>query len=457
MNRYFLKNSLGYFFVLALLSLSCKKVLEVKSNQKLATLTNIGELQSLLEDQTLLNDNQSSSVESAADDYFLETSDWKSLSETNRNLYTWNKENQFVSNGSNDWVKMYTGVFYANTVLDHIDGIARSSGDEQEWNTVKGHALFLRSRCFFQLALIWAEGYDKSNSKELLGIPLRLNSNYNENSVRANLYDTYNRIVADLKTAAKLLPVTPIHVVRPSKPAAYGYLARVYLSMGETDSCFKYVNLSLNLKSDLLDYNSNSGINPSAQYSFLRFNPEVVYDSGTGGTPQTLVFGKINPDLYDSYHENDLRKTLYHRGNSTINIFKGSYQGTSSLAYGIATDELYIMRAECYARLNRVSEALADINKVLVNRWKKGMTFIPVTAVDSKEALHKILIERRKSLVFRGLRWMDIKRLNREGAGIILKRNLDGQEYILLPNSLGYAMPIPEDIIAISGMKQNPR
>ena len=66
-----------------------------------------------------------------------------------------------------------------------------------------------------------------------------------------------------------------------------------------------------------------------------------------------------------------------------------------------------------------------------------------------------MLTERRKELLFRGVRWVDVKRLNKEGYGISLQRTIDGQTYRLGPNSLRFALPIPEDVIAMSGMPQN--
>jgi hypothetical protein len=103
-----------------------------------------------------------------------------------------------------------------------------------------------------------------------------------------------------------------------------------------------------------------------------------------------------------------------------------------------------------------MTEALNDLNAVLAKRWKAG-TFSPLTTNDRQEALTWILEERRKELVFRDLRWMDIKRLNKEGAGIVLKRIISNTDFILPPNDLRYAMAIPEDIISITGMPQNPR
>lgn len=80
-----------------------------------------------------------------------------------------------------------------------------------------------------------------------------------------------------------------------------------------------------------------------------------------------------------------------------------------------------------------------------------------MTANSHAEALNIILKERRKELLIRGLRWSDLKRYNRGGANITLTRTVNGQTYTLSPNDLRYAVAIPEDIITLTGMPQNPR
>ncbi|NCU05384.1 MAG: RagB/SusD family nutrient uptake outer membrane protein [Chitinophagaceae bacterium] len=92
----------------------------------------------------------------------------------------------------------------------------------------------------------------------------------------------------------------------------------------------------------------------------------------------------------------------------------------------------------------------------MITRWKQG-TYQPYTFVSKQEALQIILTERRKQLLMRCLRWMDIKRLNKEGHNISLRRIINSQEYVLEPNSPKFALPIPDDIITMTGMQQNPR
>ncbi|MNX64087.1 SusD family protein [compost metagenome] len=99
---------------------------------------------------------------------------------------------------------------------------------------------------------------------------------------------------------------------------------------------------------------------------------------------------------------------------------------------------------------------MEDLNTLLSKRFGAG--FVPYTATDQKNAILTILKERRKELLFRGLRWMDLRRLNKEPEyAVTLTRIVNGTTYTLPPNDPRYVYPIPPDEIAISGIEQNER
>src|SRR6185312_8637460 len=123
-------------------------------------------------------------------------------------------------------------------------------------------ALFFRAYYFGQLAWVYAKAYDKSTAGKDLGIALRLTSDFNVTSTRATVEETYQKIVADAQESVMYLPELPEHPYRPSKAAAYGLLARTYLSMRQYDSAFRYADLCLGLQNSLLNYNDGS-INPT--------------------------------------------------------------------------------------------------------------------------------------------------------------------------------------------------
>jgi hypothetical protein len=117
---------------------------------------------------------------------------------------------------------------------------------------------------------------------------------------------------------------------------------------------------------------------------------------------------------------------------------------------------MLLTRAECFARANKPDEALADLNMLCSRRYKTA-TFVPYAINTQPELLQLILLERRKEMVGEAVRWMDIKRLNKEFNNITIRHYdyLEKRYHELLPNEDRFACPIPTDIIKLSGMQQN--
>lgn len=450
-----MKFALILFITFALLT-SCEKYLEQKPSKNLVVPETLADLQTLLDNDYKMNLNCTVLGETSADNYYLTNAQWSGLSSINRMVYVWDTAIYTYGSLPNDWYNTFQDIYYANVVLDNIQNISRNSSNQQDWDNIKGSALVFRARSFLEAAWTWAAAYDENSTDLNGGIPLRLTSDFNIPSSRTSVKDTYKQIIQDLKDAIPLLPTTPTHVMRPSKPAALGLLARAYLSMRQYDSCFKYSDLYLQLDNQLLDFSS---LNPAAGFPIQQFNIEVTFQDRMQFTylDAAYIYAKVDSLLYTSYGSNDLRKLIFFKYNADQTVkFVGSYDGTLYLFNGIATDEMYLMRAECEARLGNTASAMNDLNILLEKRWVTD-TFIPLTASTSDQALSFVLTERRKELLFRGLRWMDIKRLNKEGANITLVRNVNNQTYTLPPNDNRFAIPIPADIIDLTEMQQNPR
>ncbi|HEX7755893.1 MAG TPA: RagB/SusD family nutrient uptake outer membrane protein [Niabella sp.] len=437
--------------VLLLLFSGCKKYLDEKPDKHLVIPTRVEDLQGLLDDNTTMNNYTWGLSEASADDYYLTTKDWSSLStEAERNMYIWGDE--VISEAYPNWWSLIYGCIYnTNVVLDYINAVNTST--ETERNTVKGMALFFRADAFYKIASVWANAYDEQTADKDAGIPLRLSSDFNIPSTRSTVRQTYQQIIGDLKTAIPLLPINPGHVMRPSKAAAYGLLGRVLLSMRQYNEAGLYADSSLQINSSLMNFNDLQ----SGNFPIGQFNKETLFY--TSGTVPALVFTvcKIDSVLGQSYADDDLRKSAFFKSNGDGSLaFYGHYTGTVLMFTGVAVDEQYLIKAECSARADKTEEAMQLLNRLLKTRWKAD-TFTPLTAQSPSEALSIILKERRKELLMRDLRWMDIKRLNKEGAGISLTRMLNGKKYELPANSPKFALPLPEYILKLTGMQQNPR
>lgn len=428
----------------------CNKYLDAKTQQSLTVPSTVADLWAIIDNTTDMNQSPSSG-DMSADDYYLPDDIWSALPLTTyKNLYRWDGD-VYNDNYPNDYVTAFKPVYKSNLVLDNIGRV--NVADSLSLREVRGSALFYRAKAFWDAAEIWSKGYNAATATIDLGIPLRLSPDFNEISVRASTKETYDRITSDLHLACSLLPVNPVHVMRPSKTAAYGMLARVYLAMGIYDMAEDAADSSLSLYADLLDFNT---LNTAATYPFTRFNKEVIFNCYESST--SLTNGRIDSLLYQSYDNNDFRKTAYFKMFAASvgggYGFKGSYWGSSAPFSGIATDEIYLIKAECAARRKDNALALSFLNRLLYTRYKQD-SFIPYTTDSIEDVLGLVLKERRKELFFRSVRWSDLKRLNKEGYNISIQRFLLGQEYILPPNDSKYAIHYPESVIHESKVIQN--
>jgi len=460
MNIYRIKRSLYAALLLwgALPLAACDDFLAEKPDGRLAVPSTLQDLQALLDNVSVLNYNSpAGSSETSADDYYLATADWAALyNEGERRKYTWQPDGLFdLDYYPNDWYSLYERVYHANTALEGLRGVARTAANAPGWDSARGQALYHRAQALLNGLFIWSPAYAEGTAGTDLGIPLRLGTDFRAPSVRPRLAEAYAQVVRDLQEAAPLLPVRARHVMRPSRPAAHALLARAYLAMGRYAEAGAQADSSLQLYGELLDY---SALDSAAEFPFPAFNAEVLQESQIS-TPEPLYFevARVDSALYGMYGEDDLRKTLFFRENPDgSHAFRGNYEGDPTLFAGIATDEVYLMQAESRARAGDTAGAMASLNALLQTRWRPG-TYTDRTAASAEEALALVLQERRKELLMRGLRWMDIKRLNREGAAIALKRQIDDTTYVLPPGDPRFALPLPEEVIALSRMPQNPR
>ncbi|MFD2584205.1 RagB/SusD family nutrient uptake outer membrane protein [Pedobacter vanadiisoli] len=437
---------------LLLVIFSCKKFLDEKSDRSLAIAETLADQQSLLDHYQVLNQADGNAMEMSSTDFYLTDADFSSRLENERNMYTWQRANIFLPD-LNEWGNNYRALYRANSVIENLAKIPRIASNAPQWDNVSGQAYFYRAKFILKSLFVWAPAYDAASAGTDLGVPLREGTDFNVPSFRASVEEGYAQVLADLKVSIRCLPPVAVHVIRPSKAAAFGLLARALLSMRRYNEAFLYADSSLQLKSELMDFNS---LSPASALPIPRFNVEVLHDSFFTGVPLSNVRAKIDPQLIALYEPNDLRKVIFFNDNKNGTYgFKGSYEGSTTFFGGIAVDEVLLMRAECLARMNRLPEALADLNKLLRNRYKKN-TFVDKQSSDQEVVKTMILTERRKELLMRGLRWPDVKRLNREGAGIIFNRVVKGINYSLTPNSTGFVLPIPEQVIELSGMPQNP-
>lgn len=453
----------GVLILIICLLSSCKKDwLDAKPNKSLVVPETVQDFQALLDNTSIMNYNQPGLNVVGDDNFYLTSTSFQAITKQERSAYIWDgTENFYDGKSSSDWEAAYKRILYVNIVLDGLERLEVDNTSDNNYNSAKGSALFYRSLDFYNLAQQFCKPYS-SDANSDLGIPLRTTSNVNLKVDRSTVQKVYDQIIQDLIRAVPLLPVKQPYLTRPSKPAAFGLLSRVYLSMEKYNEAQIYADSCLQLSNKLLDF---SKLSTTATYPIAKYNDEVIYHctiSSYGAFKNSRLI--IDPTLYQSFvsDNNDLRTGIFFTTVSGNKTFKGSFFGSSTFFGGVATDEIYLNRAECLARNGKINEAMADLNTLLRSRWKKNTngssTYIDKVAVNANEALLLILTERRKELCFRGIRWTDLRRLNKDDRfKTTVTRTLNGVIYTLLPNSLRYTYPIDDKEVLLGGLTQNPR
>lgn len=458
--------SIYFIFIAVVFLFGCKKQnkwLDEKRQQSDVTPSTLADYQAILDNTVSMNTIFPTIGQLGADNFYFPDENSALASGTERNAYLWNKN--IFEEVTNDYSLAYACIANSNIVLDGLSDFSVSSNNQVQYNNIKGQALYFRAIMFSEVASLFCKPFDNTTASKDPGICLRTTSNINHIEPRSSVEKTYDQIINDLLEAVDLLPVGQSFKTRPSKPSAFALLARVHLLIADYPSAIRYADSVLKYSDKLLDFNNGivSLTRPNRFPDFATGNDEILFfaygQPYYNIVPDPQNTGIVDTVLYASYVEDDLRRTYFYNQISLGKAkFRGTYAGINRNFTGLATNEVYFIRAECNARLNNVAAALSDLNKVLAKRFKTG-TYVDFATDNADIALVKILEERRKELPFTGqIRWQDLRRLNKEVRfAKTLTRKFLNVTYQLAPNDKRYVYPFPQEEIIKAGIEQNER
>lgn len=435
---------------------SCTKYLDAKPNQSLVVPETLQDAVALLNDYSGVHRSYSPLAMLSSDDYYLSATYINTLSTHNRELYLWQ-----VLQGStisSSWRNLYSKVLRANLAIEVFNKLEVLPSEKSRYDEYLGFAYFLRAWAHSWVLHLYATAYEPGAGQQP-GIPILLTADVNQPIRRWLLADCYQQILDDLDKAISLLPEQSGGMGRPGKQAAYTWKAYMLLHKGDMQSSLVAATKGMELPaSALIDFNS---LNASSTRPFTQFNSEVLFQATvTGSNLLSATNWRVDSNLYRLYSADDLRRTVYFRSNGAGSFgFKGDLGGASSidLFCGISLAELYLIKAEAAVRTGNIQEAMQTLNALLEKRYRAGR-FVPLAANDATEALRKVLEERQKELVGRGLRWLDVRRLNAlDKLGIRPVRLYEQTNVALEPLSAKWVFQIPQEVIDLSGIEQNNR
>lgn len=343
--------------------------------------------------------------------------------------------------GTGSTFGIYAQVSYFNNVIEGIKGIGQKTPeDELLAKKAVAQATLARAWCYFNANQIFGPVYKPGGDNSAKTIPYVVNPDIN--TALPDL-STSGEVVAhvlqDLYLALPDLPEIAPWPSRASKATGYAMLAYCHLFTQKFDSVAHYANLAwtanaANPATVLYDYNKFSWATPGNLVSSQIISPQDGYlnvvnsremlfyratdnNAGIGSSlsyPSAELLG-----LFDQ--ANDLRFKYFYINTAgyKTNLGGGYDDGMRISNYrprkmkltdGFSWPEVLLMRAEGYARTNRLDLAVADLNTLRQFRYKTGTP--PLVAGTQDEVIQWVLEERRRELPLGGLkRFVDLKRL----------------------------------------------
>ncbi len=369
--------------------------------------------------------------------------------------FTWTSTTGFTTS---IWENSYECVFYANTVLNVIDGISYKS--ESVINIRIGEMKFIRGFIYNNLTSIYGE------------VPLVTkpydDPSYAFNDTRTPLETINTQIEKDLLDAIELLPTTNSQG-RANQYAARAILAKFYMkNLNFEDAEIQLEKIVSSSRYDLVAIDKLYGVVNegniedvfSIQYtSDLDGKSEgnsYYYDFTQPDNNGGLGAMAMEPAMYNSYETNDLRKNLINYTGGAYYINKWTPSPNSDKGdggdnhYVVRYADVLLLYAECLNENGKTSLAADYINEVR-KRANLGDTQAS-TQTDMRKA---IASERKFELVGEGHRWFDLLRTNQ--AIETMNTFFTNQGRDITVESYRLLAPIPQSEIDITDMEQNPR
>lgn len=328
------------------------------------------------------------------------------------------------------WTGAYEGINRANEVLAAIPVVDALSAAEAD--QYRGEALFVRAYMYFILGEFFG-------GVPLVELPTQTIPTPDQAEVsRSTLEQTYALAERDLREARTLLD-EPLYAGRAGYYAATALLARVNLYARDYADAYDFSDevIELGPYSLVSDYAANWR-NKNGPESILEVQYTVNDPSSFSGWLHYQGRFSFSPSgtlavAYDSVGDTE-RHDLVIAEAPDGGAYVGKYfriESSDDNFILLRLGEQYLIRSEAAARLNLLSQAIADIDVI---RNRAGIDPLPDDVDAQREVLVANLEERHRELALEGHRFFDLRRMRDvPEVGGYLASMYDGEFRLLLP------------------------
>ena len=383
-----------------------------------------------MEENNLGDGNKS--VEPESHQYMFGPSTWQPRMGATENGLTFYSENR-------EWTLFYKYINVTNNVVESAKKLPQVTPDEiQGFNKVTGEAKFLRAFYYFWLLNVYGQPYDPTTATTALGIPMKMTPEIQDKIFsRQTVGECYDLIVKDLLEAEECLAKVPSQkkLYRADVTAVRLLLSRVYLYMQNWKEAARYAQMVVDAHPALENVVKSGS-------KFMRAdNPENIFSMGGNDMVRMTSYyyqsTRISTSLYESYHDNDVRRSSWfwrsgpfiacireNHGAPLSNVpetdkswyYDAYIYGSSSMRtpvsslFWLRSAEAYLTLAEAKAYMGEEEEAQKALKQLTVNRYREEAPERNVENLSGSDLITRIRTERRWEFPVEGHRWFDLRR-----------------------------------------------
>ncbi|GAB7089712.1 RagB/SusD family nutrient uptake outer membrane protein [Marinifilum fragile] len=427
------------FLLLAVVSFSaCEDYLDVKPKDRIIPTTG-DDFRDLLSSAYNAIPADKAKLAFRTDEVKLNESRWD-LSNV-KDIYMWNDANPADNTITYTYDIFYKVIMYANHVI--AEGGDATEATQEEVDQIVGEAYLLRAYIHFYLTNMFGKPYQKESTATDQGIPLSLKIDSEAEYIPNTVAEVYEQIQSDIAQGLSKLTVDTYATglnYRFSKVAALAFQSRVYLYMAEYAKAQESALEALKLKSDLQDLVAD---NSKAPHMYDAVESILAMDDNVDKNLRDEAY--ISEEMKAAFDQtNDLRFALYFEADGEEFAINKGLELASKCTF--RTAELYLIVAECKARLDELEDSKDYLNQLKAKRLTADFYATEETrinALNKADLIAEIAAERFRELAFEGHRWFDLRRTTQQS----LTHKFKDETAVLVEGDPRYTLRFPQEAI----------
>ena len=369
----------------------------------------------------------------AMDNYYT-----SALARTQR-LFSWSDVVYDPGVLANEMSTMMSTLYIFNKIATEVP--SSTGGADQQKKALLAEAKANRAFNNFWLINMYGKPYNAATAATDPGFPIVTAADVTQTGfTRASVQAMYDFIVKDLTEAIPDLAVTLKARTRMGKTAAEELLGKVYVFMGN------YAAAKTQLDNAVTDLASTGAGSTLTNMTLYDLNVTMVPGGAWGYTTATATtyfsgvpaqtinteniccrqFSSAWATTFSELVMSPQASALFTSSDKRLNFFTSKpylvstaypvagalrRNAPSGVQNGETIPELYLLRAECKARLNDLTGAKTDLETLRVKRMSAADATVPAT-LTQPQMIQFVLNERIREYALQGFRWFDMRRLS---------------------------------------------